>query len=89
MKPGAPKLLAICLYLGSFVACGSEERPKAEPQPLQVPSHAPAKADVPPPTPDELPVPEDFEAEAERLITRANLRTQLDAIEREINADRR
>lgn len=75
-------LFALALA-GQIAACGSDERPKAEPQPLVLPS---ARQDAVQPSPDELPVPEDFEADAEREITRANLRSELDVIERELDA---
>lgn len=77
--------LVAALSCCAAVACGSEERPKAEPQPLSVPG-SPAKVSDAQPTADELPVPEDFEAEAEREITRDNARTELDAIERELES---
>jgi hypothetical protein len=78
--------IAACLAL---LSCGTEERPKAEPQPRRLPHAADTDSSGhPAPTADELPVPEDFEAEAEREITRDNLRSQLDALDREISADK-
>jgi hypothetical protein len=53
---------------------------------VSVPVSAPPIAVEPAPTPEELPLPEDFEAEAARQITAANFRKQLDAIEHEMNA---
>ena len=79
-------MLLLCL---AWVGCGTEERPRAEPQPRVLPHAAATRAaDHPAPTADELPVPEDFEAEAEREITRDNLRAELDALDREITADK-
>ena len=79
-------LSVACLAL---LACGTEERPKAEPQPRRLPNAVEAGANNhPAPTADELPVPEDFEAEAEREITRDNLRAELDSLDREISADK-
>jgi hypothetical protein len=79
-------IMIACLAL---LGCGSEERPRAEPQPRTLPHAAESGAsDHPVPTPDELPVPEDFEAEAERDITRDNLRAELDSLDREIAADK-
>jgi hypothetical protein len=43
-----------------------------------------AQAAEPEPTPKEIPLPEDFEAQAARQITADNFRTQLDAIEKEM-----
>jgi hypothetical protein len=53
---------------------------------LSVPIAPAVVAPEPVPTPDELPLPEDFEAEAARQITATNFRKQLDAIEHEMNA---
>jgi hypothetical protein len=80
---------AQALVVFGLLACGGDERPKAEPMPNLRSASAAKPADGPHPTTDELPVPEDFEAEAEREISRENLRAQLDAIEREIKADKR
>jgi TolA-binding protein len=74
----------------SLSACSSEDRPAAEPSPSlppasTAPSTAVAEAEAEP-TPEELPVAEDYEAEAERSVKPEDLRAQLDALEREINA---
>ena len=53
--------------------------------PLTVPIAPAVVAPEPVPTPEELPLPEDFEAEAARQITATNFRKQLDAIEHEMN----
>jgi hypothetical protein len=82
-------LIVAAMACLSLLACGTEARPKAEPQPRKLPHAAEAGTNNhPAPTADELPVPEDFEAEAEREITRDNLRTKLDALDREISADK-
>jgi hypothetical protein len=81
--PRAASAVGLSL-VAALLACGAEERPKAEPQPLVLPQ-PPTQNQAAQPSADELPVPEDFEAEAEREITRANLRAELDSIERELN----
>jgi hypothetical protein len=83
-----PILIALSLTALAWLACGTEERPKREPQPRILPYAVEAWANHPAPSADELPVPEDFEAEAEREITRDNLRSELDALDREISADK-
>jgi len=82
---------SMLLVLG--LGCGSGERPKAEPAPPAEPPAVAAPsppAESPPvelqPSSDELPVEEDFEAEAEQQISAENLRAELDAIERELAA---
>jgi hypothetical protein len=81
-------LISMSLTCLALLGCGTEERPKAEPQPRRLPYAVEAGANThPAPTADELPVPEDFEAEAEREITRDNLRSELDSLDREISAD--
>jgi hypothetical protein len=89
MNGSTLRRLALGMCLVGTLRCASEERPRAEPQPLQTPQAAGKHPEVQQPTPDELPVPEDFEAEADREVTRSNLRAELDTIERELNADKR
>jgi hypothetical protein len=91
MKQLAPITLAALIAL---LGCGEQERPKAEPAPLPPPAlPAPEPEPAAPrielePNADELPVPEDFEPEAEAEITAANYREELDKLEREIAAQR-
>jgi hypothetical protein len=82
-------LISVAMACLAPLGCGTEERPKAEPQPRRLP-HTTEAGDnnQPAPTADEFPVPEDFEAEAEREITRDNLRSELDSLDREISADK-
>ena len=87
MTRGATRIGLSIAWL-AVLACSTEERPKAEPQPRRLPHAVEAGTNHPAPTADELPVPEDFEAEAEREITRDNLRAELDSLEREISADK-
>jgi hypothetical protein len=86
---GGLHVVAVSMACLALLACGTEERPKTEPQPRRLPNAAEAGANNhPAPTADELPVPEDFEAEAEGEITRENRRSELDALDREISADK-
>ncbi|MEZ4257092.1 MAG: hypothetical protein R3A78_15490 [Polyangiales bacterium] len=50
-------------------------------------AEAPAEPEADKPTADELPLPEDFEAEAAAAITPENLESELQALEREVNSD--
>jgi hypothetical protein len=76
----------------AVVACSGDERPPAEPAPAE-PAPAPAQPAPPPPvaadvepTADEVPVREDFEAEAEAMITLATYRAELDRLEKELDS---
>lgn len=77
---------------GALLACGRQEEPPPEPpslpatpaQPEPVPAPAPVD-DLP--SADVLPVPEDFEDEAVAQITEASYHAQLDALEKEVEAD--
>jgi hypothetical protein len=81
------RLLACCLLL-SLSGCSREERPKAEPAPVTAaPAPAPGLPVEQEPTPEELPVPEDFEPEAAQQVTAENYRAELDALERELEAE--
>ena len=89
-----PALVALLL----LVACSSPDPRPREPQPLPPPPPAPSAPEVPAvaapaaderdPTPEELPLAEDFAAEAERQVTRKNMKSELDAIENELNAEK-
>ncbi len=84
----------IALALFALSACEKKETPPAA-------DSAAASAAKAPPTPaapatvaeaapvidlDSLPVEEDFEAEAEKELTLTSMNSQLDALEKEINA---
>jgi hypothetical protein len=88
MKPS--RLLALVALL-AVLACGQEPRPPLEPAPPTPPPAAappPALAEEPPdPTPEELPIADDFAAQAEQAIDDKSYRAELDALEREINAE--
>jgi len=76
-------LLASMLFAG---ACGSSEEeaaPAAEPQEVAT-EPAVAEGD---PSDEELPVPEDFEAEAEAEINAENFAEELDSLAAEIESD--
>ncbi len=83
--------LLCALALFTLAGCEKKETPPAEvekPAPAATQSVAPAA-----PTPaepvvdvDALPVEEEFESEAEKTLTPANLNAQLDALEKEIDA---
>ena len=84
-------LVSVCLTLA---ACDKKEAPPTSdsaaanaPVPA-APSAAPTVLAATPPVIDldSLPVEEDFEGEAEKTLTLTNLNTQLDALEKEINA---
>ena len=75
-----------------LIGCGNDERPPAEPAPLAAPvaakAPAPAPAEPQDPTADELPLQEDFEPEAEQQINDGNFKAELDAIEKEMDAEK-
>jgi len=82
-------LLAVALL--SLAACNKQEAPPAE-----VEKPAPAAPEAPPAVVaatapavdvDSLPVEEEFEAEAEKELTSANLNAKLDELEKEITAN--
>lgn len=82
-------MLALALLFG---ACVDEPRPPLEPAPVTAPPPsvgAPAPAPEPEvePTADELPVADDFAAEAEQAIDAKSYRAELDALEKELSAE--
>lgn len=86
MKTSLRILLALCASL-AFAACDDDPPPAIEEEPAVVRGPVAEPAD-PEPTPAEVPIPEDFAAEAEREISTSDLRAQLDALEQEIELDR-
>ena len=89
-------LFVACLL--ALPGCSGEKRPPAEPAPV-APAPTPivrAPASVPPapsaptddPTPDDLPLPEDFAAEATQQITAKNFHAELDKIEKDLDAEK-
>jgi hypothetical protein len=82
------------LVCTTLMACNSEtktEAPAATTREVPVaklpekPPQAPANSEVEPPA--DLPVPADFEQEAETSITKSNYDKELDMLEKEIAAD--
>ena len=85
--------IAACALCACWLlACGNDERPPAEPAPVAPPPAAkapePAAAEPQDPTADELPLQEDFEPEAEQQINDVNFKAELDAIEKEMDAEK-
>jgi hypothetical protein len=79
--------LALVLFLA---ACEKKEPPPAEAPPPEPPPAATAAAPAPTASAEaasDLPTEEDFEQEAAKEVTAANLDAQLDALEKEINAE--
>jgi hypothetical protein len=70
-------------------ACSDEPKPAIEAEPPHTPAPKPPKpvADTIDPTPEQVPIPEDFEEEAAQEVSDKNLSAQLDALEQEITAD--
>ena len=91
MKPASCGLAFACALF--TVACSGEERPPAEPAPVAPDAPAPAAEPAPAPepaaaelepTPEEVPVREDFEDEVATEVTLANYRAELDRLEKAI-----
>jgi hypothetical protein len=81
----------IAIALLTLAACEKKEPAPADTadKPAAVaPSESPPAATATPPVVDvdSLPVEEEFEAEAEKDLTSANLNAKLDELEKEINA---
>jgi hypothetical protein len=80
--------IAIAMLL-PLSACGGKPRPEASPAPIE-PAAPPPKPVAPPPEPEataeQLPLEDDFAAQAEQEITSENYRAALDAIEKEMKA---
>ena len=84
-------LIALLLVSSCFIAacgaCSGDPKPAVEAEPPHEPPSKAAKTAIADPTPDEVPIPEDFEEEAAREVSEENLAAQLDALEQEIAAD--
>ena len=74
----------------AFTACADDPPPPVEPEPI-APANAPSvtrpSAQKSEPTPEQVPIPEDFEEQAEKEVSTDNLNAQLDALEQEIQQD--
>jgi hypothetical protein len=87
------RIIVWCSFMAvaAIGGCASEPTAPANPAPQATPTEstptaAPAPQPVREPTADELPVPEDYEAEARAQITAKNLSVELDALEKAIGA---
>jgi len=86
----AVAVLALC----GFAACSKKEpsapaapeETQAAAAPVVAPGHTAAAAPKPEPTAEEIPMPEDFRAQAVAEVTASTLKTELDSIEKELNA---
>lgn len=79
-------LFALSAFICAALACDDDPPPAIEEEPPVARPQVVAPRD-PEPTPSEVPIPEDFAAEAEREVTTSDLRAQLDALEQEIELD--
>jgi hypothetical protein len=86
--------LALALMLVSVVACKKEEKPATPPAeatpvaPAQEPATKPASVPAEPAVDlESLSVEEDFEEEAEKDITPANLSKKVDDLEKEMSSE--
>ncbi len=85
------KFITLALFaLGTLGACDKKEpvaTETTEPASPLVPPATPVAAAAPAPVDlDSLPVEEEFEGEAEKELTAANLNAKLDELEKEISA---
>ncbi len=77
-------ILCVLVAIGLAVsACKKDET--SAPEPAQATSHSKTMSREQP-SPTQLPVPEDFEAEVERQITEDNYEAALDSLAKEIEA---
>ena len=84
--------LALCLVSSVLAACGDEPRPPVEPAPVAppppaAPSAPAAQVPEPEPTAEEVPIADDFAAEAEQQIDAKSYRAELDMLDKEITAE--
>jgi len=83
-------MLAMLALACALTACADDPPPPVEPEPV-APANAPSatrpSAQKIEPTPEQVPIPEDFEEQAEKEISTDNLNAQLDALEQEIQQD--
>lgn len=84
MKRSFPMLVLASLLLS---ACDDDPPPPVEPEPPRAEAPKPTPAPEVEPTADEVPIPEDFEEQAEKEVSPNDLSAQLDALEQEISAD--
>jgi hypothetical protein len=77
--------LAACNETQPEVPAPVEQAAPATPTPSEPVAPAPAPTAEREPTADELPVQEDFQAEAEQQITASNLKSELDDLQKQID----
>lgn len=80
---------AAALVMSLGFGCKDKVTPASETPPgttAPAPAPAPVAVAEPPLDPSTIPVPEDFEDEAEKSISSKNLNEELDKLEREIQA---
>lgn len=84
-----PRLLlsAALLAAGCSRPGASEGSPDPSGRPDEAPASVPSSAEVPSHTRGPVLTPEDVEAETEQRITEQNLESELDRLEREIQAE--
>jgi hypothetical protein len=82
------RLAPVAALLLLAASCAKKEEPAPAPAP-EPPPAATTAAPAPAPSAavDDVPTEEDFEEEAAKEVTAANLDAQLDALEKEINAE--
>ena len=78
-------MVAASAFLCFAAACEKEEK---KPEPAAAPSAVAAPTPTPAPAPaatqETIPVAADFEEDAEKTITKANYKSELDSLEKEI-----
>ena len=78
----------VTLLFALVIACKKEPPPEpSEPAPIPEPPAVASAAAEPEVQADSLPTVEDFEEEAEKEVTAANLEKELDALEKEIESN--
>jgi len=80
------------LLIAPFVACDKKEAPAPEASAAQTASAAPVPAPAPPPpvtvAVDSIPAEEQYESEVEKEVTPANFEQKLDALDKELSAEK-
>jgi len=79
------------LLIAAFVACDKKEAPAPEATSAQTASAAPVPPPAPPPVTvavDSIPAEEQYESEVEKEVTPANFEQKLDALDKELSAEK-
>jgi hypothetical protein len=80
-------MIAVSALLCFAAACEKEEKkpePAAAPSAVAAPAPTAAPTPAPAATQETIPVAADFEEEAEKTITKANYKSELDSLEKEM-----